>query len=58
MFTFREEPTDNAEQMRYYLQTGGEKYYLAVSNGNIIAISADDVAQNDVESRFRIVYLF
>ena len=56
MYTFREEATDNAEEMRYYLQTGGEKYYLAASNGNIVAISADDVAQNDAQSRFRIVY--
>ena len=56
MYTFREEATDNAEEMRYYLQTGGEKYYLAASNGNIVAINADDVAQNDAQSRFRIVY--
>ena len=56
MYTFREEATDNAEEMRYYLLTGGEKYYLAASNGNIVAISADDVAQNDAQSRFRIVY--
>ena len=56
MYTFREEATDNAEEMRYYLQTDGEKYYLAASNGNLIAINADDVALNDAQSRFRIVY--
>ena len=56
MYTFREEATDNAEEMRYYLQTGEEKYYLAESDGNLITISADDLSQNDAQSRFRIVY--
>ena len=61
MFTFREEPTDNAEQMRYYLQTGGNKNYLMVSsNGSLISLNATDLAlgsQNDTRSRFRIVYV-
>ena len=56
MYTFREEATDNAEEMRYYLQTDEEKYYLAESDGNLITISADDLSQNDAQSRFRIVY--
>ena len=61
MFTFREEATDNAEQARYYLQMGGNKYYLMVaSNGNLIALNANDVvvgSQNDTQSRFRIIYI-
>ena len=61
MFTFREEATDTAEQVRYYLQTGGNKYYLMVaSNGNLIALNANDVvvgSQNDTQSRFRIIYI-
>ena len=61
MYTFREETTDNAQQVRYYLQTGGEKYYLMVaSNGNLIALNANDLvlgSQNDTHSRFRIIYV-
>ena len=61
MFTFREEATDNAEQVRYYLQTGGNKYYLMVaSNGNLIALNANDLvlgSQSDTRSRFRIIYI-
>ena len=61
MFTFREEATDKAEQVRYYLQTGGNKYYLMVaSNGNLIALNANDLvfgSQSDTQSRFRIIYI-
>ena len=62
MYTFREEATDNTEEIRYYLQTSGGKYYLMVaSNGNVTALNANDLvlgSQNDTQSRFRIVYLF
>ena len=59
MYTFREEATDNAEEMRYYLQTDEEKYYLAASNGSLISLNATYLvrgSQNDTRSRFRIVY--
>ena len=61
MYEFREEATDHAQQFRYYLQTGGEKFYLMVaSNGNIVALNANDLvagSENDTRSRFRLVYL-
>ena len=47
--------------MRYYSETGGNKYYLMVApNGNLIALNADDLvpgSPNDVQSRFRNIYI-
>ena len=59
MYEFRDEATDHAQEFRYYLQTGGEKFYLMVaSDGNIVALNANDLvagSQNDTQSRFRTV---
>ena len=60
MYTFRQEHVTN-DHMRYYLETGGNKYYLMVgSDGNITTLNANDLvlgAQNDMLSRFRTVYM-
>ena len=60
MYTFRQEHVTN-DHMRYYLETGGNKYYLMVgSDGNITTLNANDLvlgSQNDTLSRFRTVYM-
>lgn len=49
------------EQVRYYLETGGNKYYLMVtSNGNMSTLNADDLvlnSQNDIQTRFTNIYI-
>ena len=61
MYEFRDEATDHAQQLRYYLQRGRDKFYLMVaSDGNIVALNANDLvagSQSDTRSRFRLVYL-
>ena len=60
MFTFRQELLGN-DLIRYYLETGGNKFYLMVgSDGRITALNANDLvlgSQNDTKSRFTILYL-
>ena len=57
MHTFRPEHVTN-DNMRYYLETGGNKCYLMVgSDGNIITLNANDLvlgSQNDALSRYPI----
>ena len=57
MYAFKQEHVTN-DHMRYYLETGGNKYYLMVgSDGNISTLNANDLvlgSQNDSLSRFRI----
>ena len=49
------------DDMRYYLETGGNKYYLMVgSDENITTLNANDLvlgSQNGTESRFRTEYM-
>lgn len=53
MYTFRQEKV-NDSALRFYLVTGGKKYYLSTaSNGNITALNADDLSQSDIHSTFR-----
>ena len=58
MYTFTQEDVNNHE-MRYYLQTGGNKYYLMVaSDGNLTTLIANDLvlgSENDTKSRFYIL---
>ena len=60
MFTFRQEHLGN-DEIRYYLERGGNKLYLMVgSDGNITTLNANDLvlgSQNDTKSRFSILYL-
>ena len=60
MFTFRQELLGN-DLIRYYLETGGNKFYLMVApDGKITALNANDLvlgSQNDVKSRFTIEQL-
>ena len=60
MYTFTQEDVNN-HQMRYYLETGGNKYYLMVaSDGNLTTLDANDLvlgSENDTMSRFHIVYM-
>ena len=59
-YTFRQELLGN-DLIRYYLETGGNKFYLMVgSDGRITALNANDLvlgSQNDVKSRFTIEQL-
>ena len=58
MYTFTQEDV-NDQQMRYYLETGGNKYYLMVaSDGNLTTLNANDLvlgSENDTKSRFYIL---
>ena len=58
MYTFTQEDVNN-QQMRYYLETGGNKYYLMVaSDGNLTTLDANDLvlgSENDIMSRFHIL---
>ena len=58
MYTFTQEDVSN-QQMRYYLETGGNKYYLMVaSDGNLTTLIANDLvlgSENDTKSRFYIL---
>lgn len=60
MFTFRQEHLGN-DEIRYYLQTGGNKFYLMVgSDRRITALNANDLvlgSQNDAKSRFSTLQL-
>ena len=60
MYTFTQEHVTN-DHMRYYLETGGNKYYLMVgSDGNVTTLNANDLvlgSQNDTMSRFRTLYM-
>ena len=61
MYTFKRESTNITEQVRYYLEVGGSKYYLMVaSNGDVTTLNADDLvvgSQSDTQSRFRDVFI-
>ena len=62
MYTFKQEDVANTvENVRYYIETGGNKYYLMVaSNGRITTLNANDLvsgSQNDTRSRFKAVYI-
>ena len=55
MYTFKQEHVTN-DNMRYCLETGGNKYYLMVgSDENITTLNANDLvlgSENDTLSRF------
>ena len=56
-YTFRQEHLGN-NLIRYYLETGGNKFYLMVgSDKRITTLNANDLvhgSQSDVKSRFTI----
>ena len=60
MFTFRQEHLGN-DEIRYYLETGGSKFYLMVApDGKITTLNVNDLvlgSQNDAKSRFSILQL-
>ena len=59
MYTFRQEDV-TSDFVRYYLQTGGNKYYLMVgTDGTVTTLNADDLmlgSQNDAQTQFQIGY--